>query len=365
MNVVCGIPSVLGRTNDDEWYKRMSLGRDVPRTDDDIELPVSKGIFNVRPQSPRNKILFNHLYGSRQRTFGGMIQQDGSDHQLYEVGKHNGTKSQETASNINQTQEIEIWEQPALEAATEDIPVSSSRQEFPGLANWVDQLDESSEKANICSEEDILSAVEPLYTMEVNEVGKNSKKNKSKKKNKKKKGNTQNEIHGLSDQFTTNNPLAQRPARMDLGLLSRNIELSRDLKHKELLNERLDSYLKIAKREIDRMTLRLDDSALVVMKLSSEVLILQGRVHDAEAIAESNKEENTLLKKEYDILYQSTIEKKDPKKFDEDCQICLDAKRCVVIMPCRHMPTCEGCTKGLVTCPVCRSNIDNTIRIYL
>lgn len=45
------------------------------------------------------------------------------------------------------------------------------------------------------------------------------------------------------------------------------------------------------------------------------------------------------------------------------CKVCLDSDACVVLFPCRHMATCQYCVAFLQCCPVCRSFIQEAVKI--
>lgn len=51
------------------------------------------------------------------------------------------------------------------------------------------------------------------------------------------------------------------------------------------------------------------------------------------------------------------------------CTVCLDRPKCIVIQPCRHLCLCEVCTdiikkKIPAKCPVCRQNVEDTMKIF-
>lgn len=47
------------------------------------------------------------------------------------------------------------------------------------------------------------------------------------------------------------------------------------------------------------------------------------------------------------------------------CSICLDARLGVLFRPCNHLASCLTCSDRLVTCPICRTYIDEKINVYL
>ena len=47
------------------------------------------------------------------------------------------------------------------------------------------------------------------------------------------------------------------------------------------------------------------------------------------------------------------------------CKVCMDETINMVFMPCGHTECCSLCAPALTKCPVCRSAIGDTVRIYL
>ncbi|KOB75856.1 putative leucine rich repeat and sterile alpha motif containing 1 [Operophtera brumata] len=51
---------------------------------------------------------------------------------------------------------------------------------------------------------------------------------------------------------------------------------------------------------------------------------------------------------------------------ESECVICMDARCEVVFVPCGHMCCCQPCSvKDMDSCPMCRSNIDRTIKVIV
>jgi hypothetical protein len=67
----------------------------------------------------------------------------------------------------------------------------------------------------------------------------------------------------------------------------------------------------------------------------------------------------------------STITADDDTKNDENdgasltCVICLDKKRRVVFMPCKHLCTCSKCAHECKNCPLCRSEIQKRVGVFI
>ncbi|XP_046916522.2 uncharacterized protein LOC124496983 [Dermatophagoides farinae] len=47
------------------------------------------------------------------------------------------------------------------------------------------------------------------------------------------------------------------------------------------------------------------------------------------------------------------------------CSICLDRERQIVFFPCCHLTSCEQCSIQMKNCPICRIDINTSLRVYL
>lgn len=47
------------------------------------------------------------------------------------------------------------------------------------------------------------------------------------------------------------------------------------------------------------------------------------------------------------------------------CRICMDAAMDTLFLPCRHVVCCESCAPRCMRCPLCRGEIERSMRIYL
>ena len=46
------------------------------------------------------------------------------------------------------------------------------------------------------------------------------------------------------------------------------------------------------------------------------------------------------------------------------CVICCEQEKDCVYMPCKHNTACIKCSKNLKECPICRTKIEDYVRIY-
>ena len=47
------------------------------------------------------------------------------------------------------------------------------------------------------------------------------------------------------------------------------------------------------------------------------------------------------------------------------CVVCWDNPRTVVLLPCRHQNLCEICSVDCTSCPSCRSEVTDTIKVFI
>ena len=71
-----------------------------------------------------------------------------------------------------------------------------------------------------------------------------------------------------------------------------------------------------------------------------------------------DRENNVKQHKENDV---NTQEQSD----DKLCVICIDNAKDIVFIPCGHVSVCKNCSDGLKICPLCRSDITTTNKIFL
>ena len=50
---------------------------------------------------------------------------------------------------------------------------------------------------------------------------------------------------------------------------------------------------------------------------------------------------------------------------NEECVICFEAKRTVVLLPCKHCCLCSTCALNATECPLCREEVKDTLEIYV
>jgi hypothetical protein len=81
------------------------------------------------------------------------------------------------------------------------------------------------------------------------------------------------------------------------------------------------------------------------------------------------KRDSTLSATESDALQSGGSSRSLSKKSEDErmCVICLDADAVMAALPCGHLAFCEQCVELARErpCPVCRSNVENIVKIYV
>ena len=58
--------------------------------------------------------------------------------------------------------------------------------------------------------------------------------------------------------------------------------------------------------------------------------------------------------------------RRDPADGGEsECVVCMDMPRQFAMVPCGHLCLCERCKDNHTSCPICRSTVDKTLRVYV
>ena len=50
---------------------------------------------------------------------------------------------------------------------------------------------------------------------------------------------------------------------------------------------------------------------------------------------------------------------------ESECVVCMEMPRQFAVFPCGHLCLCERCKDNHTNCPVCRSTVDKTLRVYV
>ncbi|XP_019637555.1 PREDICTED: uncharacterized protein LOC109479927 [Branchiostoma belcheri] len=62
----------------------------------------------------------------------------------------------------------------------------------------------------------------------------------------------------------------------------------------------------------------------------------------------------------------SSLEKElDRLREERMCKICMEEDAVIVFLPCGHLAVCQTCSATLHNCPICRKQIDRTVRAFM
>ena len=62
---------------------------------------------------------------------------------------------------------------------------------------------------------------------------------------------------------------------------------------------------------------------------------------------------------------EELIKENQEMKEQRQCKVCMDSEVEVVFLPCAHLVACASCATGLRNCAVCRTPIQETVRVYM
>ena len=82
---------------------------------------------------------------------------------------------------------------------------------------------------------------------------------------------------------------------------------------------------------------------------------------------ESEEDEELITDQSRDSLLGTSHGKNSySQSWDDEklCKICLDKEKCMLTLPCRHISMCEDCFGLVGDCPICRTPIQSTIKVF-
>lgn len=80
---------------------------------------------------------------------------------------------------------------------------------------------------------------------------------------------------------------------------------------------------------------------------------------------ESDTEDPGLLNEVLDDEARQLLTENRKLKTQKICKVCKTNDVCVLLLPCAHLVSCEGCAGDLRECPVCGTGIRGTVKTYL
>ena len=66
---------------------------------------------------------------------------------------------------------------------------------------------------------------------------------------------------------------------------------------------------------------------------------------------------------------EADVRKLRQQEASYQCVVCMDAKKTVCLLPCKHMCMCQACTSkimsGSALCPVCREAVEDSFEMFI
>lgn len=132
-------------------------------------------------------------------------------------------------------------------------------------------------------------------------------------------------------------------------------------------NTKLKQKLKSLEKQSEAVTeLREVNSSLLAQMSQKEVELsrILGRQLDTMELGECI-ELLTIVSESLRNIQQHVRVKSDTLLALCKCVICMTSDRSVVLKPCGHFSMCEKCSRELKTCPLCRCNISDKIKVHM
>ena len=65
-----------------------------------------------------------------------------------------------------------------------------------------------------------------------------------------------------------------------------------------------------------------------------------------------------------DVVLNVSESEQEKRRVDEECVVCIDSERTHALLPCGHKCICTHCASNMKNCPICRTRVVSTVRIY-
>ena len=126
---------------------------------------------------------------------------------------------------------------------------------------------------------------------------------------------------------------------------------------KKLIQQTIDCYTSYASRSFSS----LDDLAQAVLYFQDHGT-LEGTPFGKDLNVNPSKAGEEMI---YDRVSSSKpLSVKETETDRQSCKICMDNDVEVTFVPCGHLVVCESCALGMKLCPICRLDVNETVRTY-
>ena len=133
-------------------------------------------------------------------------------------------------------------------------------------------------------------------------------------------------------------------------------------KRQQEREEKLKKRLKLNQAQCRKLTKELNDLKSDYNDLLGNGL-RQKSIQELENLEETLRTSLRLVVEEKENLSKKKLEEEEEKR---TCVICQVEAKSVLLMPCRHLCVCKGCSSRneLQKCPLCRLEIEEKIHVY-
>jgi hypothetical protein len=84
-----------------------------------------------------------------------------------------------------------------------------------------------------------------------------------------------------------------------------------------------------------------------------------------EKVANENSKTYTIIQNSVEKSQRNNASCSTEENINYSCVICSDQTIDIVIWPCKHLCVCDLCSLKITQCPLCRSNIECSFKIFL
>lgn len=129
-------------------------------------------------------------------------------------------------------------------------------------------------------------------------------------------------------------------------------------------NKQLVEELTSLNLQLQTQDTQINSMEEVIKRLRGDEKMLAGYgIEDCEALENELKASLSRVEKRKAVLIRSQIEAQKEQRL---CVICQENEKTVVLLPCRHLCLCDGCSvhSALDMCPLCREAIVHKISVF-
>lgn len=216
------------------------------------------------------------------------------------------------------------------------------------ITKQIESLKLKSQQEKPFSDNDLITPGDPEYQ-------ENTDSPEPKEEQKEKPKEEQKEIKNIAE--------GQNP-KNEIEFPSQNLQLKEDDKiNKEKEDEELSR-----RQEDDELRRRQEDDKLSRRKEDDEQKQKLLKITKINSLKEETKtDDEKMRRREEDDELRSRREEDDEnlEADEKDCAICLERKKNVLFLPCKHVCSCEMCSPNLKSCPICDVEVKERFQVVL